>query len=143
MSDQSYAKHAMYVPAYHYYTFGAWVALFLWAAYRLVRDFSLDHLMMLVLIMVLAMGLFFSRLFAVRAQDRVIRLEERLRLARLLPDPLKPRIDDLSVNQLVAIRFASDGEVSELVSAVLQQNVTEQDQIKRMIKTWRPDHARF
>jgi hypothetical protein len=75
-------------------------------------------------------------------QDRVIRLEESLRLSRLLPPELQSRIDELRVRHLVALRFASDGEVTDLVRRVLGGELTTPDAIKRSIKVWRPDHLR-
>jgi hypothetical protein len=79
---------------------------------------------------------------ALTVQDRVIRLEERLRLAALLPDELKPRLPELTVSQLVALRFASDEELPELVRQVLDEQLTDRDAIKRRVRNWRPDHLR-
>jgi hypothetical protein len=75
-------------------------------------------------------------------QNRVIRLEERLRLARLLPADLQGRIEELTVGQLVALRFASDGELVELTRKVLTEGITDKKAIKSMVTTWRPDHLR-
>ena len=75
-------------------------------------------------------------------QNRVIRLEERLRLERLLPEDLRPRIGELSLAQLVALRFASDGELAGLTRAVLDENLTDRDAIKRRVREWRADHLR-
>jgi hypothetical protein len=85
---------------------------------------------------------FFARLFALAVQDRVIRLEERLRLERLLPPDLQPRIQDFATAQLVALRFASDAELPALARKVLAENITDRKVIKRMIQNWRPDYQR-
>ena len=85
---------------------------------------------------------FFARAFAVGVQDRVIRLEERMRLAELLPADLRPRIGELTTRQLVALRFASDAELPGLVRRVLSEELRDKNAIKRLIVTWRPDHAR-
>jgi hypothetical protein len=143
MSDQTYRNHKMYVPAYHYYATGLILVVFAWAVYRAVTAFSVDRLMIVLLVVALVAVFFFSRLFALRAQDRVIRLEEQLRMARVLPPALAARVGELSVGQFVALRFASDAELPELVTKVLDQNLRNGDQIKQMIRTWRPDSARF
>jgi len=79
---------------------------------------------------------------ALTVQNRVIRLEERLRLATLLPADLKPRIAELTVGQLVALRFASDEELPGLVRQVLDENLTDKKEIKKRVKNWRADHLR-
>jgi hypothetical protein len=85
--------------------------------------------------------MFKTRLYAMKVQDRVIRLEERLRLAQLLPETTRTRIGELNEGQLVALRFASDGEVAGLVQQTLDGN-WDQKQVKSAIKNWRPDYLR-
>ena len=77
-----------------------------------------------------------------KVQDRVIRLEERLRYERVLPADLKPRIGEFTVSQLVSLRFASDAELPALARKVLEEKMNERKAIKRMVKTWRPDYSR-
>jgi len=86
-----------------------------------------------------AFGALFGRVFALGAQDRVIRLEERLRLRQLLPQDLKARIHEFSRDQLIALRLASDGELPELAATVLRDNIQKRDQVKKQIKYWRAD----
>jgi len=83
-----------------------------------------------------------SRTNALAVQDRLIRLEERLRLAALLPDDLRKRIAELSVDQLVALRFASDEELPELTRQVLDEGLKDRKLIKKRIRNWRADHQR-
>lgn len=85
----------------------------------------------------------YTRAFPIGVQDRVIRLEERLRMERLLPADLKPRIGDFSTDQLIALRFASDAELPDLARRVLEEDMTDRDAIKRAVKGWRPDHQRI
>jgi hypothetical protein len=90
---------------YHYGTFGALLVVLVWSLFKLITDFSIDRLMMLVLVVAVVFATFYARAFAVRAQDRVIRLEEQMRLVRLLPEQLHARIGELSVAQLIALRL--------------------------------------
>jgi hypothetical protein len=82
------------------------------------------------------------RLMALSVQDRVIRLEERLRFARLLPADLQPRIGEFTAGQLVALRFASDAELPALARKVLDEKLAERKAIKQLIKNWKPDYDR-
>ena len=86
---------------------------------------------------------FFARVFALGAQDRVIRLEERLRMHGLLPDDLKPRINDFTMDQLAALRFASDDELPALARQVIDDSIGDRKTIKQMVVSWRADYQRL
>jgi hypothetical protein len=90
----------------------------------------------------LVTGIFVSRTMPLRAQDRIIRLEERIRLERLLPADLRGRMDQLTATQLIALRFAPDDEVAELTRRSLDGELRTRADIKRAIKNWRPDTLR-
>ena len=85
---------------------------------------------------------FYARVFALRVQDRVIRLEMRLRMRELLPDDLQDRIDDFTPTQMVGLRFAGDAELPGLARKVLDENVTAAAPIKKLVTDWRADHHR-
>ena len=139
---QSFENHAKFVPAYHYGLFLLLLINLLWRLYGVVVGFSADAAVSLVVAVALVMVAFFARGFALGAQDRVIRLEERLRLAELAPD-LKPRLGELTINQVCALRFASDAEAPALARKALDEKLDDRKAIKQMVRTWRPDHVRL
>lgn len=140
---QSYESHAKTVPGYH---IGATVLVVLPTAYFVVlavTDLSLERVAFAAFCVgVVVLGLF-ARLFPLGVQDRVIRLEERLRMEKLLPDELKPRIEEISTDQLVGLRFASDDELEGLVRKALDGELRDRKAIKQAVRGWRPDHQRI
>lgn len=141
-APQTYATHKKYVFGFHVVAFLILVLNLAWSIREAVREPGLDASMEVLLAVALILLAWYARMFALTVQNRVIRLEERLRLARILPDDLKGRVDELGTAQLVALRFASDAEAPALVRRVLLENIRDQDTIKRAIKEWRPDHLR-
>jgi hypothetical protein len=143
MTEQNFANHAKVVPAFHYFVVPVLILNFVWSIIRLVHTwFKFDALVGLLTAAALVLLMFLARIFALRVQDRVIRLEERLRLNRLLPEALKPRIEEFTPGQLIALRFASDTELPALANKVLSENLTDVKAIKRLVQHWRPDHLR-
>lgn len=140
---QSYANHRKYVPGFHFALAGLIVVLFLWAVWRLIVGAPAEAAFDLLLVAGLAGLFYYTRLFPLRAQDRVIRLEMQLRLAGLLPPDLAARIDELSRGQLIALRFASDAELPELTRRCLDEKLRRREEIKRQIEHWVPDHHRL
>ena len=141
-TPQTFENHTRLVPAYHMVAFGILVINLLWSLYKVVRYFSVDSVMGFLLIVALLIIFLYARLFSTTVQDRVIRLEMVLRLEKLLPADLQPRIKDFTVGQLVSLRFASDAELPELARKVLADNITDRKSIKKMIKNWNPDYLR-
>ena len=140
---QSFRSHASMVPLYHYWATALVVLPTLYFAWLAVSAFSLERLATLAFAVgVLLIG-FYARTFPLGVQDRVIRLEERIRLQRLLPPDLQPRILGLTREQLIGLRFASDDELAELVRRVLEEGLEDRKSIKAAVRTWRPDHARI
>ena len=107
-----------------------------------VRDSRLINGWAVIVAIALALGILISRSMPLRAQDRIIRLEERARLERVLPSDLRGRVGELSPSQLIAIRFAADDEVPELTRRTLNGELKSQGDIKRAIRNWRADTLR-
>lgn len=141
-APQNYSNHARLVPLFHFVTFGILTLNVLWAGYKLVRYFSFDGVMALLVAIALVLLSWYSRVFPLTVQDRVIRLEERLRLARLLPLDQQARVDELRPRQLVALRFASDTELPGLAARVFAGELTDPKAIKQAVQNWRADHLR-
>ena len=138
---QTYANHVKWVPLFHYVAMPLLLINLLLALFGLLDGITLETLNRVGTAVAMLLAALFARVFALRAQDRVIRLEERLRMERLLPDDLKPRIDDVSTSQCVALRFAGDEELPALVRRALDENA-DQKTIKEAIRNWRPDYRR-
>lgn len=138
---QAYGNHRRYDPWYHFVLFGLVVLNLAFSIALVWKHPGKVHAWGVVWAASFLLFFFKIRIYALQVQDRVIRLEERLRLAALLPDPLKARIGELTVRQLVGLRFASDGDVASLVEAALAENLSE-DEIKKRIKSWRADWFR-
>ncbi|MCL4837437.1 MAG: hypothetical protein KJ058_05705 [Thermoanaerobaculia bacterium] len=139
---QTYANHGRIVPLFHGGVFGVLVIQLVWSAYRLVRAPGGETVLGLLLALALLGLFYYARRFALTVQDRVIRLEMRLRCERLLPPELAERAAALPVAQLVALRFAGDGELEALVRDVVEGRLVAPDLIKRQIRDWQGDHLR-
>jgi hypothetical protein len=140
--EQNFQNHARMVPGFHYVTAPLLLLYVGWAIARAVTHRDWESHFDLVGAFALAGVYVYCRWFPLRAQDRVIRLEERLRLQALLPDDLKARIPELRASWLIALRFASDEEVAELVRWTLEHRPASQKAIKARIRHWRADHLR-
>ena len=140
---QSYANHAKMVPLYHGLTFGLFVVNLGWSILQVVRSPGWGTVVALLLAVALIFLFFFARIFALGVQDRVIRLEERLRMERLLDGELRERIGDFTTPQLVGLRFAADEELPELARRVLDEGIRDRKAIKQAVRNWRADHQRI
>jgi hypothetical protein len=139
---QNFQNHAKYVPVFHFFVLPVLVFNFVWAIVRVVRAPSGGSVEALAVALALVLLALYARMFALAVQDRLIRLEMRLRMQGLLPAELRPRIPEFTVNQLVALRFASDAELPALAGKVLGENLNDRKTIKRMIQNWRADDLR-
>ena len=147
-APQTFANHTRFDPLFHFFLvpiFAIGVIMSLIHFFYHLRESDLRdnvHSFLLVLLAVaLLVWIFKTRLYALKVQDRVIRLEERLRLMQLLPEPLRSRIPELTEGQLIGLRFASDAEVAALVDRALKEKLPRRE-IKKSIKNWRPDYWR-
>jgi hypothetical protein len=139
---QSYKKHARWLPAYHFFV----IPVLVFNVANAIRHVWLLPTRGMVFQLVVAVALlmlgFLARIMALTVQDRVIRLEMRLRLHELLSPDLRPRINDLTHRQLVAMRFASDAELPELTREVFEGKLATSNEIKQRVKSWQADWLR-
>ena len=140
-SPQSYKSHARFDPLFHFFLLPIAYTTVLLTAYNLYRRFTLLDAWLFVVCLAFAVAVMKIRMYALHVQDRTIRLEERIRLAMLLPEPLRARIGELTPGQLIALRFASDAELPSLVEQALANQWTNKE-IKQNVQNWRPDHFR-
>lgn len=138
---QTYKNHARLDPPVHFFLLPFAAFFVIYSGYVLVRRPIWDDILFFLVSLAFAVAAFKIRLYSLKVQDRVIRLEERIRLERLLAEPLRSRIGELSESQLIALRFASDGEVASLVHQTLTNQWKSSD-IKKAIQHWRPDYLR-
>ena len=140
--EQNLKNHAKVVPIFHMFVLPVFLINIISSLVRLRYGLtfgSILNVLMAVAFMVLALC---ARTFALKVQDRVIRLEMELRLAKVLPAELHPRIGEFTVAQLIGLRFASDAELAALAEQVLQEKLTDRQEIKRRVKNWRADYLR-
>ena len=139
---QNYANHRHLVPLFHFGVGITFLAFFIWTAMRLRAGLTADTVMPFIL----GLGLIFlflsTRTMVMRVQDRLIRLEMQLRLQQILPADLRARCNELSVDHLVALRFAGDAEIADLIREVLSGKLSSRNEIKKKIRNWQGDYFR-
>jgi hypothetical protein len=141
MSEQNIKNHGRYIPLWHIIIPLIMLALLFWSILNLIHADAHNHYSaaLIVVIAVLFIGFYwYTRWFALRAQDRAIRAEENFRHYILTGKPLDTR---LRMGQIIALRFASDGEMPALAKRAVEEKLSSKD-IKRAIKNWKPDHNR-
>jgi hypothetical protein len=138
---QSLKNHARLDPSFHFLLLTVYLANLVYAGFHLYRQPSLSSGWYLVLSLIVIVPLVKLRTYPLKVQDRVIRLEERLRLQALAPQEWHAQIYRLNEDQLIALRFAADDEVVELAKQALEQNLNRK-QIKERIRSWRADDWR-
>ena len=145
---QTYANHTRFDPAFHFFLgpvfiLGVILSLIHFFYHFRESDFRDNfHAFLLIVLAVAMLTLVLkTRLYALKVQDRIIRLEERLRLMQILPEQLRSRIPSLSEDQLIGLRFASDAELPKLVEIAITEKMSRKD-IKKAVQNWRPDYWR-
>lgn len=140
-SPQNYSHHTRYDPLFHFFILPVFAITVISSIVHLVRRPGLHSAWLVVFVVAAVILAFKVRLYALKVQDRVIRLEERLRLMTLLDPSLRPRIGELTESQLIALRFASDGELPALAARALNEKLAGAE-IKKAIQQWRADYWR-
>ena len=138
---QIFANHARIDPLFHFFALPVFLISAIAAVVHFLTHPSLHSGWLFVVAVAAAIAVLKIRTYALRVQDRVICLEERLRLATLSPEPLRSRLPELAERQLIALRFSSDAEAPSLAERALTEKLAPRD-IKQAIQTWRPDYWR-
>ena len=139
---QNLGNHTRVVPPYHMFVIPVFMINFVWRLVQLKDGITFASIMNLLLATAFVILVFYARVFSLTVQDRVIRLEMRLRLERALSPDLRSRIAEFTVPQLVSLRFASDQELPLLAQQVLDEKLNDRKTIKRRIKDWQADFLR-
>jgi hypothetical protein len=139
---QNFENHTKLVPAFHFVVLPIFFVNLVSSIVRLAHVFSFVNVISVLMAVAFVLLALNARVFALKVQDRLIRLEMRLRLQELLSENLRERIPEFTVGQLVALRFASDDELPELARKVLDENLTNRKTIKKLIRNWQPDLLR-
>ena len=139
---QNYGNHAKFFPPFHFFVAPILLINVIRCIVQVVRAFSIDTAFSLLVALALLVLAFVTRIMVLSVQDRVIRMEMRLRMQQVLPEDLRDHIPEFSVSQLVALRFAGDAELPDLARKVLRDNLTDRKAIKKMVRDWQPDFLR-
>ena len=140
--SQSFENHTRLVPAWHFVAAPILLLNFGFAISQIVKVQNFATVVELLVSIALLILWAFSRIFVLTVQDRLIRLEMRLRMASVLPAEMRSRIPEFSMGQLVSLRFASDEELPALAKKVLDEKIVERKAIKKLIKNWQADELR-
>ena len=138
---QNFSNHSRYDPPFHFFVLPVFAITLMATIVHLIRRPALHSAWLVVFMIALSAAVLRIRMYANKVQDRVIRLEERLRLAALLDPSFHPRISELTESQLIALRFASDAELPALAVRALNEKLPSKE-IKRAIQGWRADDWR-
>lgn len=144
-TPQTFKNHTRFDPVFHFFLAPATLANVILSIYITVRDWPLhsrSHLWWIFMAIVLLLLAGTMRNYALANQDRLIRLEERLRYQKLLSPMQLANVDSLTIRQIVALRFASDAELPTLLPRAVSESLTPK-QIKQNIASWRPDYCRI
>lgn len=139
---QNYKNHAKFFPLFHFVASPLVTIYWIYTGMQLRHSIDTPHVMAFLGAFGVVAATFASRLMALTVQDRLIRLEMRLRLKDVLPSSQHGDIAKLSRKQFVGLRFASDAELPALVATVIKDDIQSADAIKKMVKDWVADDLR-
>ncbi|MDQ2855415.1 MAG: DUF6526 family protein [Acidobacteriota bacterium] len=142
MEPQTFANHTRWHAPHHFFIIPVMLINFGWSVFDLFKTPGWNSGRWAVVSLALLMLTVIVRTNPLKVQDRIIRLEEQLRCQRILTPALSQQVSALSPGQMVALRFAPDAELEELVAAVVAGKITKPGEIKRSIKNWRADTFR-
>ncbi len=140
--SQSYSNHAQYDPMWHFVAFPIVMIGFFVAVMHAFRTGDKDSIWNAVYSLGVLLAVFFARSQTLRVQNRVIRLEMRLRLREVLPAAMHARIVELTPSQLVGLRFASNAELPGLVERCLKGELPHGGAVKKEVRDWQSDWLR-
>jgi dolichyl-phosphate-mannose--protein O-mannosyl transferase len=140
--NQNFENHARFVPLFHFVVAPIFLLNIVWSIVRVIRQVSFESVVSLLVAVALFLLALTARLMALTVQDRVIRLEMRLRMQEQLPPELRARIHEFTVDQMISLRFASDAELPSLAQRVLDEKLTNRTAIKKLVRDWQPDFLR-
>lgn len=141
-ATQNYSNHVRWFPLFHFVITPLLLGGLIYLIVRLVQEPNWDRAVWVVFAVVFILISLSARVQALRAQDRIIRLEERIRYRDLLEPGLAERAAELEPKTLIALRFASDAELPDLVSQVLDGKLVTSKEIKTAVTNWRADYLR-
>lgn len=142
VETQNYDNHVRWYPLVHFIISPLLLLNIIWQSVKLYQETNFDRAENLLMAFVFLLISLAARLQALKAQDRIIRLEERLRYKEILPAELVEKAESLSLTQILALRFASDNELPELVQRTLNGEFKDGKEIKMAVKNWRGDYLR-
>ncbi len=141
-TPQTFANHTRWQPPFHFFIAPVMLINLIWSVVQFIRTPGLNSGWWIVVSLALLMLAFLVRLNSLKVQDRLIRLEEKLRYQQILSAPICQQASALDMRQIIALRFAGDDELEELVGSVLAGKLAKAGDIKRAIKGWRADMFR-
>lgn len=141
-TPQNYSSHTRWHPPFHFFVLPVMLINFIWWIVQFFLAPGINAGWLIVASLALLLLTFFTRTNSLKAQDRIIRLEERLRYQQVLSPALAKQTDALTLGQMIALRFAGDDELESLVSQVLAGTLVKPKDIKQAIKNWRADVCR-
>ncbi|HQZ96841.1 MAG TPA: DUF6526 family protein [Pyrinomonadaceae bacterium] len=140
--QQTYATHTRWFPLVHFVIMPLLLITLIYQIVRTYQEPSWDRGMSILFVLIVVLVTLSARLQALKAQDRLIRLEETLRYRELLSPELAQKASEMQVGKMISLRFASDEELPDLVGQVIEGKLSSPKEIKTTIKQWRGDHFR-